>query len=356
MATPIPDRARKYIRHITAQSGAGGHNSTYQVAAILLHGFCLPMEDAFSVIWDWNATNASPPWSEADLRHKLESFNPSGAKEAAGYLLGGRERPGESGVAAKPRAPRGPKLPPYDAGKLQQYARAVPEQVDKAWLAARSPVTVEHGVRAGLAADYLSFLYGLDEVVLIFTDFKSQGDFCFWKGKTYRLGDKKGIKAVPSELPTTAPDGIWYLANPVTGQWTIQPRGEGKFGWGRRHGACVTSWRYMVLESDEAPADLWLRALVKLPLPIVSIYSSGGRSIHALVRVGCKSKGEFDKCREMVLAILVPLGVDGGAVSGVRLTRLPGCRRGEKGEQELLFLNPKAEWGRTIEELKERKK
>ena len=73
------------------------------------------------------------------------------------------------------------------------------------------------------------------------------------------------------------------------------------------------------------------------------------------MRVDAKSKGEFDKCREMVLAVLVPLGADGNAVSGVRLTRLPGCYRGTKGEQELLFLNPKAKWGQTIEELGERK-
>ena len=103
---------------------------------------------------------------------------------------------------------------------------------------------------------------------------------------------------------------------------------------GRRHAACVARWPYLVLESDEAPADMWLRALVQLPLPIVAAYTSGGRSIHALVRVNAESKAEWDGVRDDLVPIVCPLGADAGALSAVRLSRLPGCLRHGKRAPE----------------------
>jgi hypothetical protein len=111
----------------------------------------------------------------------------------------------------------------------------------------------------------------------------------------------------------------------------------------------------LVLESDTADAAQWLSALVQLPLPIVAIYTSGGKSIHALVRVDARSKSEWDALRNDLLPVLCPLGADPAAMTAVRLTRLPGMfrhgTRGKNGEllrysrprmQELLWLNPDA--------------
>jgi len=92
-----------------------------------------------------------------------------------------------------------------------------------------------------------------------------------------------------------------------------------------------------------------------MPLPIVAMYSSGGRSVHALVRANAASKPEWDELRDVMSQWLCPLGADGGALSAVRLSRLPGCyREGKKDKdgrlakfaepkmQELIWLNPKA--------------
>ena len=99
----------------------------------------------------------------------------------------------------------------------------------------------------------------------------------------------------------------------------------------------------MVIESDKAPEHLWLRMLVQLQLPIVAIYSSGGKSIHALVRVDQPSKSVWDQFRDSIKRELVELGADPGSLTAVRLTRLPGCVRGETGqEQKLLYLKPQA--------------
>jgi hypothetical protein len=133
------------------------------------------------------------------------------------------------------------------------------------------------------------------------------------------------------------------MCQPVTGepafngevnQWF--PKGE---TW--RTKDSVTDWRYMVIESDKAPEQLWLRMLVQAPLPIAAIYTSGGRSIHTLVRVDQPSKEAWDQLKDSIKRDLITLGVCPGSLTAVRLTRLPGCRRGETGQiQRLLYLNP----------------
>jgi hypothetical protein len=115
----------------------------------------------------------------------------------------------------------------------------------------------------------------------------------------------------------------------------------------------VSAWRYLVLESDVAEAAMWLRALVLLPLPIAAIYTSGGKSIHALVRVDAECKTAWDALRNDLLPVLCPLGADAAAMTAVRLSRLPGMfrhgTRDKEGKriaynpprlQELAWLNP----------------
>jgi hypothetical protein len=114
--------------------------------------------------------------------------------------------------------------------------------------------------------------------------------------------------------------------------------------------AAVTAWRYGVLESDHGERDsLWRKVLVQLPLRIVAIYTSGGRSTHALYRLPdtATTKVDFDKYvrgeGKSIKNQLVPLGADPNVFKGVQLSRLPGCRREEKGTmQRLLYFNPTA--------------
>ncbi len=276
----------------------------------------------------------------------------------------GEKKPSMYGkTAPRPVEPRRVKRPPYQPEVLERLARKSPVEVTKEWLRARSPVDFpEHDGFQGkdTAEAFLSALYEPDERVLIFTTQYSQGDFLFTPaGGSYRLANKPGVQAVKSNLPAGAPEGVWYLVQPVEGAWKPNHANLGKDRkprLGRRHGACVTSWRYLVLESDDAPEELWLKALVQMSFPIVAIYTSGGRSIHALVRVDCGSKAAFDALRDDMVQVLAPLGADAAAMTAVRLSRLPGTLRyGKKDKdgnlqkypeprlQRLLFLNPTAE-------------
>ncbi len=138
--------------------------------------------------------------------------------------------------------------------------------------------------------------------------------------------------------------GCWYLANPIDGEW--HDTGEKDKITGKPHFSCrnhqaITSWRYGVLESDLAPADLWLAFIVQLPVRVSAIYTSGSRSIHALIRLDATSKADFDRIIAPLKRPLKVLGADPACLSAVRLTRLPGCWRPEKrGFQKLLYLCP----------------
>jgi len=255
--------------------------------------------------------------------------------------------------AELPAAPVAEKvnIPKYDERKLREYVRSVPP-LTRGDLKRVSPLPVE----GSTAADFLEVLYGSKERLLIFTEFYSQGNFLYQVGDgACRLSAVRGVKAVRSELPTTAKNGIWWLCNPVTGKWEItEHKRKIKWlpkdvhgppevvmdppKWGRRTWRGVTSYRYAVLESDNAPEELWLRALWKLPLPIVAVYSSGGRSLHALVRIDASSKPEWDMIVRgsssgsasrivSLMSLVCPLGADPVAMSAVRLTRLPFCYR-----------------------------
>jgi hypothetical protein len=58
-----------------AISGQGGHLVTYRMARALVRGFNLSVEVALKYMLVWNRHRCKPPWSEAEIRHKLEDAN-----------------------------------------------------------------------------------------------------------------------------------------------------------------------------------------------------------------------------------------------------------------------------------------
>jgi|GEM_PF-3670559 len=83
-ADSVIDRARKYVATILgAVSGSGGHNETFRVACVVVRGFDIPTDQAFDVLAEWNET-CQPPWSEHELRHKIDSAEKASGER--GYL------------------------------------------------------------------------------------------------------------------------------------------------------------------------------------------------------------------------------------------------------------------------------
>lgn len=316
----VHDRAREYLAHKMgpAISGSGGHTHTLRCARALVRGFELGESDALSLLEEWNQGNAER-WTQGELIHKIKSAMHGPGPD--GYLLRNWERssPVKYGERREfvPQKPR-PKLV-YEPERLKTIAGDLAATVDLPWLANRSEIDP-----AGISAtDFLSRLYNAQagERVLVFSQYKSQGQ-AVWPAES---------------IPTSGPEGIWFLAQPVDGQLRPNPR-LGKMS--RRSEESVLAWRWMVLESDDAPLRLWLAALSKVVPRIAAITTSGGRSVHALVRVDAPSKKAWDEQKKRILG-LVTVGADPGALSAVRLTRLPACWRGNK-EQKLLYFSPSA--------------
>ena len=324
MALTVIERARRYLAKCSpAVSGQGGHNATYHVAAVLVHGFALPESDARSLLSEWNQT-CVPPWSEAALRHKLRSAAHAVHRLPRGHLLGDGEQPGRRRAARPLDAPAKPRFQKWVLARIANKVREIPDMVR--FLAERSRVPVAQQTSASV----LRHLYarGSGEKVLIFTEMKSQGQF-LWEADQSDV-----IQQLP--LPASL-EGVWFLPQSVSGGYFPNPRCDGNLS--RRSEESVTSWRYAVLESDEADRDQWLRCLVQVPLRIACICDSGGRSIHALVRLDAQNKLDWDRLMNPIKPVLITLGADRGALSAVRLSRLPQAMRGERC-QRLLYLNP----------------
>jgi hypothetical protein len=64
---------RQYVMKRRAVAKQGGHDATFHVASALVNGYQIDGEDAWDILQSWNRTNAEPPWSEGELRYKLES-------------------------------------------------------------------------------------------------------------------------------------------------------------------------------------------------------------------------------------------------------------------------------------------
>lgn len=360
----VMTRARSYVEAMEpAVAGSHGHTATFKVALALRHGFGLTMHAAWPLLKEYS-DRCLPPWSDKDLRHKLEQVEKVHHQKPRGHLLG----KGSQLVAGR-RSHGEPQRTGRDERNWREFDRAAlhVEQrrdisVDAEWLWRRSPVDC----RSMSAGNFLRHVLQPGDRIIAFNDERSQGQFLFWNHGNenrcgwYRLGYRRGEQATfecgPEATPVEirrARFGTWWLCQPVSGDW----RSNGE-KWSRRSEGNVTSWRMMVLESDEPGIEReWLNLLVQLPLRIVAMYTSGGRSIHALVRVDLPSKAAWDRLRDFLKPLLTRLGADKGVFSAVRLTRLPGCKRegrmGKDGRYEryeeprlqwLRFLNPSAEW------------
>jgi hypothetical protein len=365
----IIDRARKYLSRMEGSvSGAGGHNACFSAAVVLVRGFDLPEAVALGLLQEEFNPKCAPAWSERELLHKVRQA--SRANGEVGYLLGNDKRRvteadwkrgGASRAVEPEKLKKGQEI---DHEALKRMV--VRERVDERFFLERSPVDV--GALAG-PEEMLGTLYQDGEKVLVFTSEMSQGDFGFevkkgdgFPGRAFRLGARPAVKAESAALPRTGRLGVWFLCNPVDGQW--KPNGgldkQHRPMVSRRSAPNVTSWRYLLLESDELDAEIWMNVVAQLPLPIGAIYTSGGRSVHALVRLDARTQDELRQASEMLGPVLAKLGGDWKALSSVRLTRLPMCTRegkmrkvvGDGGgyerypqprEQRLLWLDPDPE-------------
>jgi len=151
-------------------------------------------------------------------------------------------------------------------------------------------------------------------------------------GVVFGVGDfgkvmNKGVTIVPRALEEDHGNGTYIRVNPMV----LNGSGD----------ADVTAWRHCLIECDEAPLELQWAAILKSRLPVSVAVHSGGRSVHAWVRVEASTAEEFrERARTAAQAMEAFEGikVDRATLNPSRLARLAGRMRGDKC-QDLLAVN-----------------
>lgn len=132
--------------------------------------------------------------------------------------------------------------------------------------------------------------------------------------------------------------GAWARPNPC------QPVGSGSKG--AVTDADIASHKFLLIESDTLPVETQLAFYSKLKLPVAAILSSGGKSAHCWIHMGCSTEQAYEEFTAKIMALLQPFGFDTSNKNPSRLSRLPGATRkiqaASDGRQRLYFLNPSA--------------
>ena len=172
---------------------------------------------------------------------------------------------------------------------------------------------------------YLELLFEPDERVGYVTNDAFQDEDGKWKpGKgVYDRTAAELIAALrrhPNDLGATVGDwkpqaGAWIRFNPVDGAGV---RNEN-----------VTRFHYALVESDTLPIPEQDAIYRKLELPIAALVYSGGKSLHAIVRVDAESYDEYRKRVNFLYDFMEKNGVtiDKQNRNPSRLSRMPGVTR-----------------------------
>jgi hypothetical protein len=89
--TPVDvlERARRYLAAIPpAVAGRHGDADTFRACCRLVRGFALDDESALMLLGEWNE-RCEPPWSEAELRAKVDGARKYGREPIGGLLIAG---------------------------------------------------------------------------------------------------------------------------------------------------------------------------------------------------------------------------------------------------------------------------
>lgn len=118
--------------------------------------------------------------------------------------------------------------------------------------------------------------------------------------------------------------GAWIRINPTSGASNKD----------------VTRYAYSLVESDSLPIEEQKKLLINMRLPIVAMVETGGKSVHAIVRVDAEDLAEYKQRVSFLYDWLLKhqFVVDEANKNPARLSRLPGAMRNGK-IQKLIATN-----------------
>ena len=197
---------------------------------------------------------------------------------------------------------------------------------DSGWLEGREVQEPEHWNPVQQLITYLETLFDSTENVGFVTkSWERDGKYMPSKGNYDRTAGeliqelhrcKGDIGAVLGDYNSDV--GAWIRFNPLDGKGVKNEN--------------VTDYRYALVESDHMELDKQNALLRELELPIAAMVYSGGKSIHAIVKIGAATYEEYRKRVDFLYSVLKKNGleVDTQNKNPSRLSRMPGVMRNGK--------------------------
>ncbi|MBL1228742.1 AAA family ATPase [Enterococcus sp. BWB1-3] len=126
--------------------------------------------------------------------------------------------------------------------------------------------------------------------------------------------------------------GAWIRFNPMDGEGTKNTN--------------VVDFRYALVESDSMKIEQQHEILRELELPIVALTYSGGKSLHAIVKIDAVNYPQYQERVDYLYKIVEKNGlrVDKQNKNPSRLTRLPGFIRGDQKQFTIAKNIGKGSW------------
>lgn len=175
-----------------------------------------------------------------------------------------------------------------------------------------------------MAVTYLEALFEPDEIVGYVHSAELNEDRQKWipanRGIWRKCEDivkdlKKYRKLDPAFGSINEEAGAWIRINPLDGKGAADKN--------------VTAYRYALVEADSMPIEDQKKLLINMRLPIKALVESGGKSVHAIVKIDAENEPEYKQRVSFLFNKLADKSfiVDTANKNPSRLSRLPGAMR-----------------------------
>lgn len=306
-------------------------------------GMALKHEGYSAYDWDLWSSKDTERYKPGECYLKWETFN-----EQAGTIVTG-------GTIVQLAREQGFEFPKYDAGYALDWDDEIEQDelvvIDKYWLEDREidEPSEDNWHPVQELIKYLQVLFeSTENVGYVTSTYKNDdGKYLPQKGNFDRTAGeliqelhkyKNDIGAVIGDYKPEA--GAWIRFNPLDGKGVKNEN--------------VTDYRYALVESDSIPVERQNAIIRELELPVATLVYSGGKSIHAVVKVEASTMEEYRKRVNYLYDVCKKNGleVDTQNRNAARLSRMPGVVRNGK-KQFLMATNigksSWAEWEEWIE-------
>ena len=273
---------------------------------------------------DWDA------WSRPDKRYhsgdcekKWKTFNGSAAPVTAGTIV---QMAKDNGWHF-----------PVDDGALD-WDSVIGEQkddlvlVDKSWIEGKELNIPDEWNAVEQITKYLETLFEAGETVGYVTEsWEKDGKYLPTKGVYTRTAGEliEALSKCDGDIGRVIGDckpeaGAWIRFNPLDGRGVKNEN--------------VTEFRYALVESDTTDITHQNQIIRELELPIACLVYSGGKSLHAIVRIDAANFDEYRKRVDYLYDVCEKTGIDIDRQNKnpSRLSRMPGVERNGKKQYLLV--------------------